>query len=85
MNKDFLIRFVDVVESDHRFDVASKCKMASLITIVISSDMRYLTEVGNLYLSPFLISRPVFLASLSLSLCLSLLHSPTVSTIYLQE
>ena len=43
--KEFLQKFVEVVEADPNFDVANKCKMASLLVIVISSDMMYLTEV----------------------------------------
>ena len=44
-NKAFLQKFVEVVEADPHFDVANKCKMASLLVIVISNDMGYLTEV----------------------------------------
>ena len=44
-DRAFLHKFVEVVEADPHFDVAAKCKMASLLVIVIGNDMGYLTEV----------------------------------------
>ena len=55
MDKEFLQQFVEVVEADPNFDVAYKCKMASLLVIAISSNMKYLTEVNTailIYLNP---------------------------------
>eukprot|EP00794_Sanderia_malayensis_P007554 gene7554-8391_t len=43
--KEFLLTFVKTLESQHQFGMRDRCKVASLLTVTLQDDMKYVTDI----------------------------------------